>query len=87
MGNKVIVRKNGEEETFTDVLGHNVGNGAIQVLFMEGGSRVIFNPDDIDIILDEEATDQFKKTLDMQMQAANESVSNQEKAQVVPINH
>lgn len=75
MGNKVIVHKNDVEEVFEDVLGHQIGNGALQVLFMEGGSRIIFNPDDVDIVLDDDTTEEFKKKLAMQIDAANEEGS------------
>ena len=32
MGNTVAVVKNGQVEIFEDVVGHQIGNGAIQIL-------------------------------------------------------
>ncbi len=63
MGNTVVVNKNGGEEIFTDVLGHQIGNGAIQVLARDGNQRIIFAPDDVTIQLDDEASAKFTDDL------------------------
>ncbi len=59
MGNKVTVVKGDVTEVFEDVIGHQVGNGAIQVLESSGNQRIINSFDDVTVELDEEAAAQF----------------------------
>jgi len=63
MGNTVTVTKNGSNEQFIDVLGHQIGNGCIQVLQRDGTQRIIFSPDDVFIELDDEGSKKFTDDL------------------------
>lgn len=59
MGNKVTVVRGAETLVFEDVIGHQVGNGAVQILERSGNQRIINNYDDVFVALDEEAAAQF----------------------------
>lgn len=59
MGNTVKVVKAGTVETFADVVGHQIGNGAIQILERNGNQRIINNFEDVTITLDETAAKNF----------------------------
>ena len=59
MGNTVKVVKAGTVEVFEDVVGHQIGNGAIQILERNGNQRVINNFEDVTITLDETAAKNF----------------------------
>ena len=56
--NKVIVKidnyLNGDLDVleFDNVVGHQVGNGAIQIVFNNGVQKILFNPSEVDIIPD-----------------------------------
>ena len=63
MGNKVSVEKGGVVEIFEDVIGHQIGNGAIQILERSGNQRIINNYDDVTVELDEGAAAQFAMDL------------------------
>jgi len=60
MGNTVTVEKGNNTEVFEDVLGHQVGNGAIQILERNGNQRIINNYDEVWVELDEEASNSFE---------------------------
>lgn len=60
MGNTVTVIKGDVTEVFENVLGHQVGNGAIQILERNGNQRIINAYDDISVELDEEARAKFE---------------------------
>lgn len=60
MGNTVTIIKDGVTETFENVLGHQIGNGAIQIIERNGNQRVVNNFDDVTIILDDEAAAKFE---------------------------
>jgi len=60
MGNTVTVVKDEITEVFEDVLGHQVGNGAIQILERNGNQRIINNFDDVLVFLDKEASEKFE---------------------------
>lgn len=59
MGNTVTVVKGDVTEVFEDVIGHQIGNGAIQILKRDGGQRIINAFDDVTVTLDEDAAAQF----------------------------
>jgi len=59
MGNTVTVIKGDVTEVFVDVIGHQIGNGAIQVLERSGNQRIINSFDDVKVELDEDAAAQF----------------------------
>ncbi len=86
MGNKVVVRKNGQEEVFENVLGHQVGYSHIQVLLRDGSQRIISSFDDIDITLDEDGVKKFEDELESMEnppeEAANDSPSLVEPPQI-----
>ena len=73
MGNKVTVYKGDVVEVYEDVLGHNIGNGAIQILMMNGNSRIIFEPDNVDIELDEKGEEAFRADYENRLQAIAQS--------------
>ena len=70
MGNTVTINKGDSVEVYEDVLGHQVGNGAIQVLMPNGNSRIVFAPDNVDITLDEEGNTKFEQDYQNQVEAA-----------------
>jgi len=60
MGNKVIVKLDtGENVEFEDVVGHQVGNGAVQILERSGNQRIFKNFNEVEIILAEETAAKF----------------------------
>ncbi len=59
MGNKVTVVKGEVTEVFEDVIGHQIGNGAIQILERNGNHRIINNFCDVRVELDDEAAKNF----------------------------
>jgi len=60
MGNTVTVTKGDVVEVFENVVGHQVGNGAIQVLERSGDQRIIAGFDDVTVTLDDEASANFE---------------------------
>lgn len=74
MGNKIVVKKGHVEEVFEDVLGHQVGNGAVQVLERSGNQRIINAFDDVTVVLDEEAAEKFAKDLEVMEDPVEEEV-------------
>lgn len=65
MGNNVtLVKNNGETLTFSNILGHQVGNGVVQILLRNGGSIIHDNWDNMVIILDDEQEKAFTEKLD-----------------------
>ncbi len=68
-----VVKQNEESVTFNDVMGHQVGNGAVQ-LIMEDGTQFVFN-NFIEVFVDfsdEEKAD-FKARLDQAKAEAPEA--------------
>jgi len=74
MGNTVTIYKGEGVEVHEDVLGHQVGNGAVQILLPNGNSRIVFAPDDIDITLDEEGNARFEADLEQKIAEAGRQV-------------
>lgn len=68
MGNKVTVTRGDETFVFDNIVMHQIGNGAVQIVERSGSQRVINNYDDVFIELDEEATAAFQMDL-AQMEA------------------
>lgn len=63
MGNTVTVVRGDESFVFENVIGHQVGNGAVQILERNGNQRIINRYDDVFVKLDEEAAAQFAMDL------------------------
>ncbi len=90
MSNTVTIRKGDVVEVYEDVLGHQVGNGAIQILMMNGNNRIIFSPDDIDVTLDEAGNQKFmeeyaSKVREAELQAAAAEKMNTKDARPVEV--
>jgi len=76
MGNNVHniieVLKNGTTEVFENTLGHKIGPAMIQILFRDGGQRVINGFDDVVIKLSDEGANKFLSELEAAEAAAEQ---------------
>lgn len=78
MGNNVlVVTESGEEVRFEDVVGHQIGNGAVQILERNGNQRVFNKFREVAIQLDQEASSKFAYDL-AEMEATPEVVEYEE---------
>ena len=67
--NKIkVVSENGSVERFENVVGHQVGGGAVQVILNDGTQRIINNFATVDVEPDEETK---KKALELSEKAYN----------------
>lgn len=70
MSTITVTKANGELEVFEKTMGHQIGNGAVQVM-NEDGTQVVFNNfQEVHVDLDDEEKTAFKKRItDVEEQA------------------
>ena len=60
--NKVrVTHESGAFTEFENVVAHQIGNGAIQLVFHDGIQRIIFDPLDVEVIPDEQTKERWKE--------------------------
>ncbi len=64
MSKLVITKNDGEIVEFEDVIGHQIGNGAVQVMMKDGTQHVFNNFIEVFIDLDDADKAAFKKRID-----------------------
>ncbi len=63
MSKITVTKADGTEEEFTETIGHQIGNGAVQIM-MNDGTQIIFNNfKEVFIDLDEDEKASFKKQI------------------------
>ncbi len=63
MSKITVTKADGTEEEFTETIGHQIGNGAVQIM-MNDGTQVIFNNfKEVFIDLDEDEKASFKERI------------------------
>ena len=70
MGNNVRVTRGEEEFTFENIVLHQIGNGAVQIVQRDGNQTVINRFDEVYITLDDDSRAQFEMDL-KQMEEQN----------------
>lgn len=70
MGNNVTVTRGEEKFEFENIVMHQIGNGAVQIVQRDGNQTVINRFDEVYITLDPESRAQFEMDL-AQMEAQN----------------
>ena len=85
MSSVTIVKENGESEVFKDTIGHQIGNGAIQVMLGDGTQKIFNNFREVAIDLDDEEKSSFKKTIEAAEANARAKIEEQEKAEGVKL--
>lgn len=70
MGNNVTVTRGEEKFEFENIVMHQIGNGAVQIVQRDGNQTVINRFDEVYITLDEESRAQFEMDL-AQMEGQN----------------
>lgn len=79
MANKITIVKGEKEYVYEDIFGHQIGNGAVQVLKKDGDQVIIGGFDKIDLELDEEARAAFEQRLaQAEIAAKAETAANDE---------
>lgn len=70
MGNNVTIRKGSQNMKFENILGHQIGNGAVQIINRDGSQTIVGNFDRVDIELSGEDKERFIADLEKAEQAA-----------------
>lgn len=70
MGNNVTVTRGDEKFEFENIVMHQIGNGAVQIVERNGNQTVVNRFDEVYITLDEESRAQFDMDL-AQLEAQN----------------
>ncbi len=63
MSKLVITKNDGEVVEFDDVIGHQIGNGAVQVMMKDGTQHVFNNFIEVFVDLDDADKEGFKKRI------------------------
>jgi len=76
-----VIKFDGEVEIFDDTMGHQVGNGAVQVMMKNGEQHIFNNFRSVDVLLSEEEKADFLEYTKKAEAAAIAKMAAQEQAQ------
>lgn len=82
MSKVIVTLQDDSTEEFTDTIGHQVGNGAVQIMNADGTQRIFNNFKEVFVDLDDEEKAAFTERMRVAEEGAQARIDAQEKAQI-----